>query len=68
MTVKKSPQSTELLPPGAVRIEWPKDADFEEEQTLVWSILKPEDWAQNVPLGWRWTPEQLAIEVAASAR
>ena len=39
VTVKKSPESTEPMPPGAVRIEWPKDADFEEEHTLVWSIL-----------------------------
>ena len=29
VTIKKSPRCKDVLPPGAVRIRWPKDVDFE---------------------------------------
>ena len=35
------------------------DAEFEEKETLVWSIFNPEDWNKEVPLGWRWAPAEL---------
>ena len=39
------------LPWGAVRIRWAADAEFEEAETFVWSVLKPADWNQEVHLG-----------------
>lgn len=58
-TIRKSKRSPEALPAGAVRIRWPADAEFEEKETLVWSILNPSDWCKEVHLGWRWAPCEL---------
>ena len=43
-----------LLPAGAIRIQWPADVEFDEEESLVWSILKPCDFNHDVHLGWRY--------------
>ena len=61
-TIKTSARSTEVLPAGAVRIRWAADKEFDEKDTLVWSILNPEDWNQEVVLGWRWAPDELERE------
>jgi hypothetical protein len=58
-TVRKSERSEKALPAGALRIRWAADAEFEEKETLVWSIFNPEDWNHEVPLGWRWAPSEL---------
>lgn len=58
-TIRKSKRSKEALPAGAVRIRWPADAQYEEKETLVWSILNPADWRKEVHLGWRWAPCEL---------
>lgn len=68
-TIRKSKRSKESLPAGAVRIRWPADSDFEERETLVWSILNPSDWCREVHLGWRWAPSELErLPNEASAR
>lgn len=66
-TIRKSKRSKETLPAGAVRIRWPADAEFEERETLVWSILHPSDWCKEVHLGWRWAPCELE-RLSAEAR
>jgi len=69
-TIRKSKRSKDALPAGAVRIRWPSDPDFEEKETLVWSLLNPADWCKEVHLGWRWAPselERLAREAGASS-
>lgn len=67
-TIRKSKRAKDALPAGAVRIRWPADADYDERETLVWSILNPSDWCKDVHLGWRWAPselERLAAEAQA---
>jgi hypothetical protein len=45
----------------AVRVCWPADPERNEKETLVWSIIKPEDWkSQKRHLGWRFAPCELA--------
>lgn len=68
--IRTSKRSKGSLPAGAVRIRWPADPEFEERETLVWSILNPDDWCKEVHLGWRWAPrelERLAREARASS-
>ena len=38
---------------------WPEDAEFAEGETFLWSVLKPCDWNQEVPMGWRYTAAEL---------
>lgn len=64
-TIRKSKRSKDALPAGAVRIRWPADPEFEEKETLVWSILNPADWCKEVHLGWRWAPSELDRLAAA---
>jgi hypothetical protein len=56
---KKSSRCSSPLPWGAVRIEWPADADHEEGQTFVWSVLKPAHFRKEVHLGWRYAEAEL---------
>lgn len=65
--IRKSKRSKEALPAGAVRIRWPADSEYEEKETLVWSILNPSDWCKEVHLGWRWPPSELE-RIASEAR
>lgn len=58
-TIRKSKRSSATHPAGAVRIRWPADADYDERETLVWSILNPADWCKDVHLGWRWAASEL---------
>eukprot|EP00966_Prymnesium_polylepis_P253639 5862537-Prymnesium_polylepis.1 len=64
-TVRKSARSEEALPAGAVRLRFAADEDFDERDHYVWSILNPEDWRQEVPLGWRWAPAELERQMAS---
>ena len=57
--VKKSSQSKEPLPEGAVRLKWAADAEFEEEESYTWSILHPENWNTEAVLGWRFASSEL---------
>ena len=56
---KKSAKSKSPLPWGAVRVRWPKDADYAEGETYVWSVLKPAHFNKEVHLGWRYAASEL---------
>ena len=58
-TTKKSARCTNILPGGAVRIKWPEDVEFDEDESFVWSILKPGNFNKNVHLGWRLDAKEL---------
>ena len=65
---KKSPQCKSPLPWGAVRIRWPKDADYDEGEKFVWSVLKPADFNCEAHLGWRYAASELAKRQQASGK
>ena len=50
---------------GAVRLKWPKDADFEEEEQYTWSILTEANWRKEAVLGWRYSAEELEKRATA---
>mmetsp|Transcript_3583 Transcript_3583/g.11053 ORF Transcript_3583/g.11053 Transcript_3583/m.11053 type:complete len:311 (-) Transcript_3583:70-1002(-) len=56
---KESPRCQKILQAGAVRIRWPADADFEEEETFSWSVLTEGNWNRNKHMGWRFSPAEL---------
>ena len=58
-STKKTPRCAEVLPWGAVRIRWPADAERDEEETFVWSVLKPADWRKERHLSWRYAGSEL---------
>ena len=58
-TTKKSSKCKSPLPWGAVRIRWPEDAEFAEKESYVWSVLKPDDFAKERHLSWRYSKAQL---------
>lgn len=60
-TDKKTPRCKKILPAGAVRIKWPADVDFDEEETFVWSILHPNSFNKDVHLGWRFAASELKL-------
>ena len=43
----------------AVRIRWPRDAERDEPEQCIWTVLKPADWCQQVHLGWRYAAASL---------
>ena len=57
--IHKSARSKDSLPDGALRIRWPVDRDFDEQENSSWCILNPEDWNRDVHLGWRWPASEL---------
>jgi len=57
---KASPRCKKLLSAGAVKVMWPADKDFDEEESYTWSILTKENWNKDAVLGWRYTKAQLA--------
>ena len=59
-TTKRSPRCLSTLPWGAVRIKWPADDEFDEEEHYTWTILKPDDFNHEVNLGWRYDKTELA--------
>ena len=59
-TTKRSPRCQSTLPWGAVRIKWPADDEFDEEEHYTWTILKPDDFNHEVNLGWRYDKTELA--------
>ena len=44
-----------LLDKGAVRIKWPEDVEFDEKESAIWSVLKPEDFNEQRHLGRRFS-------------
>ena len=43
-----------------MRIKWPEDVEFEEKESAIWSVLKPEDFNKQRHLGWRWSADSIA--------
>jgi hypothetical protein len=58
-TTKKTPRCKDPLPWGAVRLKFPRDVDRDEAEHFVWSVLKPDDWCDEVHLGWRYGSSEL---------
>lgn len=67
-TDKKSARCKKLLPAGAVRIKWPADIEYDEEETFVWSILNPSNFNKDVHLGWRFAPSEVKKMEGAQQR
>ena len=65
-TDKRTPRCSTLLDKGAARIKWPEDVEFEEKETAIWSVLKPEDFNKQRHLGWRLSAESIARRAAAA--
>lgn len=56
---KKTPRCKKVLPAGALRIKWPADVTFDEDESFVWSILHPKSFNRDVHLGWRFAACEL---------
>lgn len=57
---KASARCRKILPAGALQIKWAADfLEYDEQETLVWSILKPAAFNRDVHLGWRFTGEEI---------
>ena len=65
-TTKKSQRCKKVLPLGAVRIKWPADVEFDEDESFVWSFLKPASFNKDVHLGWRLDAQELMKREAAA--
>ena len=59
-SVPVHPKIKDLDGETAVKIKWPEDADFEEKEQCIWTVLKPKDFSQQVHLGWRYAAESIA--------
>lgn len=56
---KRTPRCRKVLPAGALRIKWPADVEFDEDESFVWSILHPKAFNKDVHLGWRFAACEL---------
>lgn len=56
---KQTARCRKLLPAGALRIQWPADAEFDEDESFVWTILKPCNFNKDVHLGWRFAASEV---------
>lgn len=55
-----------MLPAGALRIKWPADVAFDEEESYGWVVLKPSAFNRETHLGWRFAASELqGMEVAS---
>jgi|EP00966_Prymnesium_polylepis_P020425 hypothetical protein len=64
-TTKRTARCKNILPLGAVRIKWPADVEFDEDEHFVWSLLKPDNFNRDVHLGWRLDASELLKREAA---
>lgn len=58
-TDKRSARCQKVLPAGALRIKWPADVDFDEDESYTWSMLNPKCFNKDVHLGWRFAGSEL---------
>lgn len=68
-TDKQSARCRKILPAGALRIQWPADADYEEDESFSWLVLKPCAFNKDIHLGWRFAAseiERIEAEKAAA--
>lgn len=56
---KRTARCKKVLPAGALRIKWPADVDFDEDESFVWSILHPRSFNKDVHMGWRFAASEL---------
>lgn len=56
---KRTPRCKKVLPAGALRIKWPADVEFDEDESFVWSMLHPKAFNKDVHLGWRFAACEL---------
>ena len=59
-TTDKAPRCRNLLKAGAVRLKFAADADRNEQEHFVWSILEEGNWNAEAVLGWRFTRAELS--------
>lgn len=68
-TDKMSARCKKVLPAGALRIKWPADVDFDEDESFVWSMLQPKSFNKDVHLGWRFAASELKkMETEAASK
>lgn len=60
-------RSRKVLESGAVRIKWPKDDDFDEDETFTWSILTDANFNKERHMGWRLAAAELKKRAESSA-
>ncbi|KAL1525764.1 hypothetical protein AB1Y20_020607 [Prymnesium parvum] len=58
-TDKKSQRCRKVLPAGALRIKWPADISFDEDESYAWCRLNPKNFNKDVHLGWRFAGSEL---------
>lgn len=52
----------------SLRIKWPADVEFEEEESFGWIVLKPSAFNRDIHLGWRFAASELQrMEEAVAA-
>ena len=57
-----------LAVPSGSSHKWPVDAEFDEDESFVWSFLKPASFNKDVHLGWRlYAKELMKREATAQA-
>lgn len=56
---KRTARCTKVLPAGALRIKWPADVEFDEDESFVWCMLNPRSFNKDVHLGWRFAASEL---------
>lgn len=66
-TDKQSARCKKILPAGALRIKWPADVDFEEDESFGWLVLKPSSFNKDIHLGWRFAACEIERLEAANA-
>ncbi|EOD24921.1 hypothetical protein EMIHUDRAFT_367517 [Emiliania huxleyi CCMP1516] len=65
-TTKRTPQCKTVLAWGAVRIKWPKDSRYDEDESFTWTVLVADSWRKEKHLGWRFAKPELARRGAAA--
>eukprot|EP00966_Prymnesium_polylepis_P103148 2389453-Prymnesium_polylepis.1 len=45
--------------PPRLHLRWPEDAAHDEQETFMWSVLKPADWRKERHLGWCYAASEL---------
>lgn len=56
---RMSARCKKVLPAGALRIKWPADVEYDEEESYTWTMLNPKAFNRDVHLGWRFAASEL---------
>jgi len=49
-----------------VRIKWPKDSRYDEDESYTWTVLVEDSWRKEKHHGWRFAKPELARRGAAA--